>query len=148
MLSVTPQFNAQAYYSEITGFEPVKVGSNGAKFTVKNPHLSKNRPHSYSVDDVDGGEILDAVNSKMGRMFGGIASYSVEVSTWDDGNGKLWETNTIIKLLAPDAMIYKSYEFVLREVNFNATSTAQTATLNLVLIGAYSGKAPKELPWD
>jgi len=45
-------------------------------------------------------------------------------------------------------MIYQPYTFVLRSVEFTRNENSQTATLELVIPGAFSGKIPGVLPWD
>lgn len=149
VLSVTPFFSPQEYYSHITGIEPVVVGLAGSQFTVKNPRLlGVTRPLTFNAPDTLDADVKSAVEAKSGRMFGNMASYSVRVATWRDPNGKLWEPNTSIKLLAPDAMIYKEYEFIIRSIEFSRDRATETATLNLVIPGSFSGKVPEALPWD
>lgn len=149
VLSVTPFFSPQEYYSHITGIEPVVVGLAGSQFTVKNPRLlGVTRPLTFNAPDTLDADVKSAVEAKAGRMYGSMASYSVRVATWRDPNGNLWEPNTLIKLSAPDAMIYNEYEFVIRSVEFNRERAVETATLNLVIPGSFSGKIPEALPWD
>ncbi len=148
VLSVTPFFSPQEYYSHITGIEPVIVGLAGSQFTVKNSLLQGvTRPLTFHAPDTLDADVKSAVEAKIGRMFGNVASYSVRVATWRDPNGKLWEPNTSIKLLAPGAMIYKEYEFIIRSIDFVRDRETETATLNLVIPGAFSGKIPGALPW-
>lgn len=149
VLSVTPFFSPQEYYSHITGIEPVVVGLAGSQFTVKNPRLlGVTRPLTFNAPDTLDADVKSAVEAKAGRMFGNMVSYSVRVATWRDPSGKLWEPNTAIKLLAPDAMIYKEYEFIIRSIEFSRDRATETATLNLVIPGSFSGKIPGALPWD
>lgn len=149
VLSVTPLFNPQEYYSHITGIEPVVVGLPGSQFTVKNPRLEGvTRPFTFNAPDTLDADVKAAVEAKAGRMFGNMASYSVRVATWRDPSGNLWEPNTPIKLLAPDAMIYSEYEFTIRSIEFSRDRATETATLNLVIPGSFSGKIPGALPWD
>lgn len=149
VLSVTPFFSPQEYYSHITGIEPVIVGLEGSQFTVKNPRLlGVTRPITFNAPDTLDADVKAAVEAKSGRMFGNMASYSVRVATWRDPNGELWEPNTTVKLTAPEAMIYNEYEFVIRSVEFNRERSVETATLNLVIPGSFSGKIPEALPWD
>jgi len=149
VLSVTPFFSPQEYYSHITGIEPVVVGLAGSQFTVKNPRLlGVTRPLTFNAPDTLDADVKSAVEAKSGRMFGNMASYSIRVATWRDPSGKLWAPNTSIKLLAPDAMIYKEYEFIIRSIEFSRDRATETATLNLVIPGAFSGKIPGALPWD
>tara|TARA_R110000744_G_scaffold333450_1_gene438842 strand:+ start:3866 stop:5101 length:1236 start_codon:yes stop_codon:yes gene_type:complete len=149
VLSVTPFFSPQEYYSHITGIEPVVVGLAGSQFTVKNPRLlGVTRPLTFNAPDTLDAGVKAAVEAKAGRMFGSMASYSIRVATWRDPSGNLWEPNTSIKLLAPDAMIYKEYEFIIRSIEFSRDRATETATLNLVIPGSFSGKIPEVLPWD
>ena len=149
VMSVTPFYDPQEYYSHITGLEPVIVGANGSQFTVKNPRLQGvTRPMTFTPQDTEGGDIKAAVEAKAGRMFGNMVAYSVRVSTWRDPQGQLWEPNTTIKLLAPGAMIYSEYEFVIRSAQLERDGSTETATLDLVIPGSFSGKVPDSLPWD
>jgi len=149
VLSVTPFFSPQEYYSHITGIEPVIVGLAGSQFTVKNPRLQGVvRPITFNAPDTLDADVKAAVEAKSGRMFGNMASYSVRVATWRDPQGELWAPNTTVTLLAPDAMVYSEYEFVIRSVEFSRESKVKTATLNLVIPGSFSGQIPEALPWD
>lgn len=149
LLSVTPFFSPQEYYSHITGIEPVIVGLEGSQFTVKNPRLQGvTRPITFNAPDTLDADVKGAVEAKAGRMFGNMASYSVRVATWRDPNGDLWRPNTSVKLQAPEAMIYNEYEFVIRSVEFSRERAVETATLDLVIPGSFSGKVPESLPWD
>ena len=149
VLSVIPLFDPQNYYSHITGIDPALVGTDGGQFTVKNSRLSNViRPFTFKATDTEGGGIKKATEAKAARMFANTVSYSLTVPTWRDPSGKLWQPNTTLKLQAPGAMIYSSYEFLIRSIEFNRNSNSETATLNLVLPGAFSGELPKALPWD
>jgi prophage tail gpP-like protein len=149
LLSVTPTFNPQGFYSHITGAEMSLVGVDGASYTVANPHASGTiRPHNFDVDDTQEGDLPDIVKAKAGRMFGAMVSYSVEVSTWRDEAGALWAPNTTLKLFSPGAMVNSEYSFLIRSVEFRRDSRSETATLELVLPGSFSGEIPETLPWD
>jgi len=149
LLSVTPRFNPQEYYSHITGLEPVILGLKGSQFTVRNPRLQGViRPFTFKAPDTLDADVKATVEAKAGRMFGGMASYSVTVATWRDPSGNLWTPNTVVNLLAPDAMVYEEYSFIVRSVEFNRDSVSETALLDLVVPGSFSGKIPEVLPWD
>lgn len=149
VMAVTPFFSPQGYYSHITGIEPVIVGLAGSQFTVKNPRLQGvTRPITFNAPDTLDADVKGAVEAKAGRMFGNMASYSVRVATWRDPQGNLWGPNTIVKLQAPEAMIYNEYAFVIRSVEFEREGRKETATLNLVIPGSFSGKVPESLPWE
>lgn len=149
VLSVSPFFNPQEYYSHITGLEPAIIGLDGLQFTVKNPRLEGiTRPLTFEAPDTLDSDVKLAVEAKAGRMFGNMASYVVPVATWRDSAGDLWAPNTSLTLTAPDAMIYNEYEFIIRSVEFNRDPVSTTAVLNLVIPGSFSGKIPEVLPWD
>lgn len=149
VLSVSPFFSPQNYHSHITGLEPVAVGARGAQFTVKNPHLDGVlRPLTFEARDTTAGDLPAAVQAKAGRMFANVAAYALQVATWRDPNGDLWAPNTTVTLLAPDAMIYSSYSFIVKSVAFEAEGDQRTATLDLMIPGGFSGQLPETLPWD
>lgn len=149
LLSVTPFFSPQDYYSSITGIRDVLIGSEGTQVTVPNSRLlGVIRPITFSAGDVTEAGLKKAVAARAGRMFGNMVSYTVTVDTWRDSSGALWEPNTIISVEASGAMIYKEYKFVIRTVEFNRTSREETASLNLVIPGSFNGKVPGALPWD
>ena len=148
-ISVAATFSPQAYYSEITGLARTKAGRRGSGYTEKNDHLpSVVRPLSFTIGDVNAGDLPGAVKAKMARMFGNMVSYVVEVPTWVDPNGVLWAPNTTVTLLAPGAMVYRETELIVRDVILRAQGDRVTASLGLVLPGAFSGEQPPELPWD
>jgi len=149
VLSVTPSFSPQQYYSHVTGIEPVVVGSEGSQYTVKNPRLAGVlRPISFAARDAEGGDVREAVESKAARMFGAMAAYSVSVSTWRDSLGSIWAPDTIVTLEAPDAMVYSAFSFIIRSVSFDRDGFSETATLDLVIQGSFSGQQPEALPWE
>ena len=149
LVSVSPQFSPQEYYSQITGIEPIIAGLKGQQHTAKNTFLEGViRPLTFNTPDTAGADITAAVSAKMGRMFGNVATYTIGVDTWRDFSGNLWAPNTTLKLLAPDAMVYNEYEFLIREVELSRDRASKIATLQLVFPGSFSGKIPESLPWD
>lgn len=149
VFSVKPSFSAQEYYSHITGISPVAVGTEGSQFTVKNPRLTGVvRPLTFKADDSEDVDTKVTVDAKAGRMFGNMVSYSVSVHAWRDPAGNLWKPNTFITLVAPGAMVYNEYKFLIRNVEMTRDAGSEVAILNLTLPGAFDGKIPETLPWD
>ena len=149
LLSVTPFFNPQEYYSHITGMEPVVLGLKGSQYTVKNPRLlGVTRPMTFETSDTLNADVKAAVEAKSSRMFGNTVSYTIRLSTWRDSDGNLWKPNTSIDLTAPDAMVYNKYRFTIRSVEFSRDDSSETAVLNVVIPGSFSGVIPESLPWD
>ncbi len=149
LMTATPKFKPQQYFSHVTGIAPESLESDGAQFTLRNNRLSGViRPLTFIARDADFSNLQAAVKSKAGRMFGNVVSYSIEVSTWYDPGGKLWSPNTTLVLHAPDVMIYKPFEFIIRSVEFEIDSESKTALIILSLPGVFSGELPESLPWD
>ncbi|MEG1884842.1 MAG: hypothetical protein RR182_01040 [Alistipes sp.] len=181
LMDVTPAFNPQDYYTDLTGLSPIEVKKPPAKKTVKTKKDPKDkakteapkqkvkqpkpatkyskfsvddddavvyRPLVFKIDDVEGVDIETAVKAKQARMLGNMAAYDIQVSTWRDQSGELWEPNTRISLKAPDAMIYDFYEFEIRAVAFEGSENSRTATLSLSLPGSFSGEPPEVFPWE
>jgi len=146
--SVAATFSPQSYYSEITGFATMKAGRRGSGYTEKNKNLPDVvRPLNFTIGDVNAGDLPGAVKAKMARMFGNMVAYVVKVPTWHDPNEVLWQPNTTATLLAPGAMVYNKTELLLRDVILKASQAEVTASLGLVLPGAFNGKQPEVLPW-
>lgn len=118
-----------------------------SKFTVHDEsHVF--RPFNFKIEDIEGVDIATATDAKLARMLANIASYSIEVNTWRDSSGKLWEPNSKIRLKAPDAMIYDFYVFDIRSVTYRRDEDSETAVIELTLPGAFSGDAPEIYPWE
>lgn len=150
LMSVAPSFNPQGYYSDITGIEPASAGAPGGSYTVRNLRLSGEvlRPHTYEARDATSGNLRQSVKAKAARMYANTVSYSLKVNTWRDPLGALWEPNTFVKVQAPGAMIYEEYPLLIRSVEYSRTDSELTATLELVLPGAFNGELPDFMPWD
>lgn len=148
--TIKSRFSSQDYYSEITGIGARRRKQDGSTFTEQNPFLNTiKRPLIFKVQNIegDGGEL--SAKGRMGRMFANMAVYQLEdLPSWyiPDGS-KLWERNTTVEVYAPNAMIYKAYEFLIRTVVFKENRNGRTTSLELALPGAFSGEIPKTLPW-
>lgn len=149
LLTASADFYPQEYYSHITGIETTKIGKKGAKYTEKNPHVKTIfRPLIFTASDIKSGELKQAVEAKIGRMFANFVNYNISLPTWRNSEGELWTPNTIISLEAPNAMIYKEYKFLIRSVVLSRDSEKESARLNVVIPNSFNNEIPKELPWD
>lgn len=149
VLAVTPSFNAHEYFSEITGVVGRKVSRRGSKYTAKNPRLhTALRCQTFALEAAERADAPKAVLARMGRMFANAYSVSVELPTWRDPHGNLWDPNTTVKLTAPNAMVFTEFEFLIRTVSLRRNTQAKTATLGLVLPGVFNSEIPSKFPWD
>ena len=147
LISITPRFNAQQAFTSVTGINPTTAGVPGEPFTAQTG-IPGGRYHTYTVRDTLNTSLEDAVNAKVGRMYGNMASYNVKVPTWFTPGGQLWSPNSTIKITAPKAMVYNEYEFIIRSVELQRTAQTEVTSLELVLPGAFSGEIPVSLPWE
>lgn len=148
LVSAGVSFSARDYFSEITGLGSARAGRGGASSTVRNPHASTLRPRVYKPDDTEAGDVPTASRAQMGRMFGAAATYEIPgLPTWRAPDGRLWEPNMVVELLAPSAMVYRSTRMIVRTVTLKRTADEQSASLSCVLPGTFSGEIPEVLPW-
>ena len=150
LTSISAEFSPQEYYSEITGFAPAKRRKGGSRYTYQNPFLPPPafRPMSCRFDDTEKGDAPEATRAKVGRMFANMASFKIEgIPTWRDPKGNIWKPNTTVTVLAPDVMIYRETELLIRTVVLKQFANEVSATLELCLPGAFSGEIPEVLPW-
>lgn len=150
LASVVPTFNPSEYFSEVTGFSSAKRGRVGSKYTERNARLSGGvlRSMSFKLDDIEKADAPIAVRSKIARMFANALTVVASVPTWRDPRGELFRPNTTIMLKAPGAMVYNSTEFLIRDVYLKVSASETSASLGLVLPGAFSGVQPASLPWS
>jgi prophage tail gpP-like protein/phage tail protein X len=147
--AISADFNEQEYYSHLTGITFVDTDIPGGQYTEKNPFLlNRIRPITFTAKDTDTANIKTTVNAKTGRMFANMLTYSISVASWIDTNRKLWEPNTTISLLAPQVFVYNKYDFIVRSVEFTKDANSETAIIELIPPGGFSGKIPEKLPWD
>jgi prophage tail gpP-like protein len=150
LTKVSAKFSPRAYYSEITGFGKKKRAKGEARWTALNHWLeAPRRPHTFKLEDSERADVPTATLAELGRMFANILEVQIDdLPGWRDPQGNLWEPNTTLKLTAPSCMIYRETEFLIRDVVLRQTPETETASLTLVLPGAFSGRLPDELPWD
>lgn len=150
MVNIAANFSTSRFYSQITGLKPTKVRARvPMQFTWRNTLLpGVYRPYLYEEEDVNDAEIVEAVIGKGGRMWGNAVGYTVSVSTWRNLLGRLWEPNTFVSVMAPSAMVYKPYLFLIKRVVFRMEAHRETAELELTVPGAFTGVPPAVLPWD
>lgn len=149
LISVTPQFSPQDYYSHVTGIAPVVIGSAGTKFTVKNARLAEVlRPFTFDANDSKDNDVKQTTETKAGRMIANAAAYDLELATMRDQYGNLWMPGTYISLLAEGAMVYSRYTFLIRSVKLEKTQNSEKATLTVIIPGSLSGVMPGVMPWD
>lgn len=151
VISIEPQFAPAQYYSHVTGVRTTRRGRVGSKHTVQNPLATSEgviRPLVHTISDTDKGELPKATDAALGRMIANCVTYTTKVVGWRDPAGQLWEPGATIELEAPRVFVYSPYKFQVRSVQFDdGPDQVKTATLLLMLPGAFDGTPPAMLPW-
>jgi prophage tail gpP-like protein len=148
VISVEPFFSEQDYYSHISSVSNADIGDSGSIYTVKNPFLlDAFRPFVFVPKDANKANNVDVARAKMGRMFANAVSYTITVPTWRDPSGALWDVNKFVNLYAPGAMVYNKTKMLIRQIKLTRVEDSETAQLNLILPGGFSGEFPGVLPW-
>lgn len=148
---ITAAFKPESWFSSITGRATKKAGKTGSRYTHANPLYRASNPRAFTliVHDTEAADVPAAVKAAVGRMCASVVTYTVEgLPSWRDPSGELWRPNTTVLVTAPEAMIYRETELMIRAVKLNQTAESETATLSLVLPGTFGGTLPTELPWD
>lgn len=152
ILSITAEFAPQtAGFSHLTGVRSTRRRRKGSVYTAVNPliqSLGVVRPLTISMRDTAKGEMPKATTAAMGRMLAGAVTYTVKVATWQDPNGAEWAPGTTVELEAPTVFVRSPYQFQIRSVKFERSADGDTATLLLMLPGAFGGEPPTVLPWS
>lgn len=148
VLSIVPNFDEQKYFSEISGIAATGFGGQGSTYTTKNPFLDVPRIMNFKPKDVGDGDLKTAVDAKMGLMFANAVSWQISIATWRDPQGDIFRPNTTCLVHDENSMIYEETEMLIKKVELSKDGNAESATLEVVLEGSYSGTIPNRLPWS
>lgn len=151
LVRVRPDFDPGHWFSTVTGRASRKAGKGGSKYSEFNPLYRAEHPrhHTLKLDDTESADVPKAAQAAIGRMIASVVRYTLDdLPTWRDPNGELWTPNTTVTLLAPEAMVYRETELVIRTVVLRQNPEAETASLELVLPGTFGGELPRGLPWE
>lgn len=142
-------YDEQNMFSSVTGLGASNFGRDPESFTVPITVLQGiNRPFVYAVSESQGAELQATVKFKAGRLFSNSIKISVEVVGWRGINKKIWTPGDFITLLAPNCYFFNETKLMIRSVSFSRDASSETASLELVFPGVYSGEFPERLPWS
>lgn len=152
LLSITPQFNAQDFYSHITGHTKTDSEKDSLQFTWENNYLINKgitRHKTIMIDDaITSSDLETAVKAHAGRMYADCVSYSLKCDTHTTEKGKVFKKGMTVCIQAPGAMITRQTNFIARNIKLLRTTEGKTAELSLVLPGSFTDDLPEALPWD
>jgi prophage tail gpP-like protein len=152
LVSITPQFNAQDFFSHITGHTKTDSEMDSLSFTWENSYLTGKgitRHKTIMVDDaITSTDLENAVKAHAGRMYADCVSYSLQCDTHVNEKGKVFKKGMIVCIQAPGAMITRQTNFTARNIKLLRTAEARTTEMSLVLPGSFTEELPEALPWD
>jgi len=152
LLSIKPKFQAQGFFSHVTGYSKTSEKENSHSFTWENKFLTKKgitRHTTITVDDTDSsGDLEKAVKAYAGRMFADCVSFDLRSDVHKNANGELYRKGMGVAVKSPAAMIQKETIFTARKVTLKRDTESKTADINLVLPGSFTEEIPEVLPWE
>ncbi|MGL4982543.1 MAG: LysM peptidoglycan-binding domain-containing protein [Treponemataceae bacterium] len=152
LMSITPSFNAQEFYSHITGFTKTNENKDSLRFTYENKFLKKQgvfRCQTITVDDAESQTDLEnAVKSYAGRMFANSVSYTITIEGHKTQNGALLKKGDFIKIASETAKINKETAFLIRKVQRIRDSKGNSTVLQVVFPESFTGEIPEVLAWE
>ncbi|MDR2734308.1 MAG: hypothetical protein LBC99_06625 [Spirochaetota bacterium] len=152
LLSVKPKFNAQNFYSHITGLAKTEVENLSLAWVFENSYLINKgvlRHHTVNIDSAESqSDLENAVIAYAGRMLSDCVSFTLECESHVNEKNEVFKKGMRVSVYAPSAMIARETVFIAKEVELQCTTEGKTAVLTLVLPGSYTGEIPKEFPWE
>jgi prophage tail gpP-like protein/phage tail protein X len=152
LLSISPHFNAQGFYSHVTGHTKNDSLVDPLSYTYENKYLIDRgviRHETIMIDDAETqSDLENAVKAHAGRMFAECISYSLKCDTHLNEKGKLFKKGMTVCIEAPGAMITRQTNFTARNIKLLRDGNGKTAELELVLPGSFTDELPEVLPWE
>ena len=141
-------YNGTARFSSFDAFGQ-ESGKNNNFAATKDPALSGIiRPKSVQANDTNAANIQGVSDWAASAAVADSINVPLQVEGWLRPDGKLWQENDMITLVAPSVMIYKPFPFLIKSLTRQETTGPKSTVLSLMIPGAYSGELPKEYPWD
>lgn len=154
-LSCAPSWNAQDFFSSVTGYGKVGKEKDSApeKYTWQNKYLLKrgvNRPFSFVVQDEEkAGGIEKATVTKAASMVCSCVSYQLKIFGVTDKDGNVFKKGCCVEVYAPHAQIRTKTKFQCAEIEMTRDDTNGTVTtMKLVLPGLRKNEIPEVFPWE
>jgi prophage tail gpP-like protein len=152
LISIKPKFNAQDFYSHITGFGKTDAEYPSMSFTFENKYLINKgiiRHQSLTIEDSETlSDLENATKAHAGRMFADCVSFELLCENHVNEKNEVFGKGMSVCVFAPSAMIAKETTLVARNIKLSRTTDGKTTTMTLVLPGSYTGEIPEELPWE
>ena len=93
------------------------------------------------------GNIQAAADWQRSKAIANTLTIPVPVYSWYDPKGNLWEPNTLVSITAPSMNVPDGFDFLIRSVEYEWSSSGTPAVLNVVPPTAFTGEELIE-PWS
>jgi prophage tail gpP-like protein len=152
LISIKPKFNAQDFFSHITGFGKTDAEYPSLSYTFENKYLINKgiiRHQSLTIEDAETiGDLENSVKAHAGRMFADCVNFELLCENHVNETNDVFQKGMSVCVSAPSAMIARETTFIARSVKLARTTEGKTTMLTLVLPGSYTGEIPEALPWE
>jgi prophage tail gpP-like protein len=152
LISVKTKFNAQDFFSHVTGFGKTEAEYPSVSYTFENKYLINKgiiRHHSLTIEDVETiADLENAVKAHAGRMFADCVNFELSCENHTNEKGEIFKKGMTVCVCAPSAMILRETNFIARSIKLSRTTKGKTTDMTLVLPGSYTGEIPEALPWE
>ena len=144
-------FDGQPRYSDITVLNSNRKSGSGSKYIISDNELKRNGINRQMVvkqDDIDTGGIKQAAQSQWGRTLSASVNGSIDIIGWRTPEKKLFYPNTQFIFDSPQCGIYRSTEFLIKNVQYTKNPGSITANLSIILPESYGDTQPESMPWE
>jgi prophage tail gpP-like protein len=152
LISVKPKFNAQDFFSHITGFGKTDAEYPSLSYTFENKYLINKgiiRHQSLTIEDAETiSDLENSVKAHAGRMFADCVNFELTCDNHVNEKNEVFQKGITVCVYAPSAMIMRETNFIARNIKLSRTTEGKTTTFTLVLPGSYTGDVPEALPWE
>lgn len=137
--------DGQRMHSIITAIKQADSdGGNAGQASVTNPYVKVFRPRTILQSSGTDNDTSSVAKSTLADELRAI-NLDIEVDTWTDEFGKLWQPNTVISVQNDEINLPKKTLFFIETVNFSGNESLQTAVLRCVLPEVHNGQTPKNI---
>ena len=148
LVSVSPpSFDATVRHSHFIAVSQ-SAGTPGNRAEVKDDGVKLYRPHVFTADATEAGNITDAATWKRNRSLAESVSWDATVRGWRDPSGALWMENTKVTLYYPRACVFSETEMIITKVRPSKDDGGNMAVLTLALPAAFTLDEPEAYPWE
>ncbi len=148
LIDVQASYDGTARFSHYVAVSQ-SAGNQSNKAEEKDSSIPIYRPHIFTADDTEAGNISDAAKWKKSRALAASSPTTAIVKGWRDPQDALWMENTKVSVYFPRACIFHETEFLITQVNLTKDENGgDIAELPLTLPQAFTPDFPGGFQWE